>query len=290
MSANKTDNDNQAGSSADWIKQMTDFWSPLINTWGAAMQQPAGSSTDPEQGSDDPWQTPIEMWQAMLGLGEFVSFAHSQEASKVVPELWTDFAQTCVRGFVRFQGQVRQWMEKKGGVFPMEDPETFKKEFLQDWTDAYKKEFQQYFKIPQIGMGRFYQERVLNAADKHNLFQAAFSKFLQQLYLPMEEAFQHLQKIISEHAKAEQLDEDPKNYYRMWIKILEERYMLLFKRSDFSEAVGHTLRALNEYSQAKQAVVNDILNQYAIPTHSDLDELYKEIYLLKKRMRRYEKQ
>jgi polyhydroxyalkanoate synthesis regulator phasin len=36
-------------------------------------------------------------------------------------------------------------------------------------------------------------------------------------------------------------------------------------------------------------VVNDLLRQFNIPTQQDIDELAKEIYLLKKRMRAYEK-
>ncbi len=291
MSENKAANENQNDASAQWMKQMADFWSPLMNTWGAAMQPPEASSKNQDQSAEATWQATIKMWRAMFDLGgDNLNMNFLNQTSKVVPDLLSDFAQTCMHGFMRFQNHVRQWMEKKSGAFPMDDADAFKKEFLKDWTEAYEKEFQQYFKMPQIGMGRFYQERVLNAADKYNLFQAAISNFLQELYLPMEDAFKQLQKIITEHAKTEQLDENPKNYYHMWVKILEERYMTLFKRSEFSKTVGKTLAALNEYSMAKQAVVNDLLNQYTIPTHNDLDELYKEIYLLKKRMRRYEKQ
>ena len=64
--------------------------------------------------------------------------------------------------------------------------------------------------------------------------------------------------------------------------------MELFKDQEFTGSMGRTLEALSQYSAAKQAVVNDFLKANAIPTHDDLDDLYREIYLLKKRLRAYE--
>jgi polyhydroxyalkanoate synthase subunit PhaE len=63
----------------------------------------------------------------------------------------------------------------------------------------------------------------------------------------------------------------------------------LFKQLEYSTAMAKTLDALNGYVEARQAVVNDVLKQFNVPSHHDLDELYKEIYLLKKRMRDYER-
>ena len=65
--------------------------------------------------------------------------------------------------------------------------------------------------------------------------------------------------------------------------------MTLFKQPEYAATMAKTLEALNEYTEARQAVVNDMLKQFNVPTHQDLDDLYKEIYLLKKRMRAFEK-
>lgn len=284
-------NESPHASSADWMKMMTDFWSPIVNTWEASMKQPRPPSQDSPNDTHASWQTGLQTWLEIFKVGGHTAgTAFAREATQEVPNLLMDFAQSCMRTLAQFQDKVHQWIEKKAGAFPIDDPDTFKQQFLQGWTEAYEKEFRHFFQMPQIGLGRYYQERILNAADKHNLFQAALMKFLQILYLPMEEAFQRLKQHIAEQVEQDQLEADPKTYYQMWIKILEERYMTLFKQPDFSKTVGQTLDALNQYSLAKQAVVNDLLGQYAIPTHQDLDELYQEIYRLKKRMRQYEKQ
>ena len=92
-----------------------------------------------------------------------------------------------------------------------------------------------------------------------------------------------------EMTEAGPLDEKSKTYYNLWIKLLEGHYMELFKQLEYSTAMAKTLDALNGYVEARQAVVNDVLKQFNVPSHQDLDELYKEIYLLKKRMRDYER-
>jgi polyhydroxyalkanoate synthesis regulator phasin len=75
----------------------------------------------------------------------------------------------------------------------------------------------------------------------------------------------------------------------LWIKLLEGHYMELFKASEYSAAMAKTLVALNEFVEARQTVVKDLLRQLSIPSHQDLDELAREIYLLKKRVRELEK-
>ena len=85
------------------------------------------------------------------------------------------------------------------------------------------------------------------------------------------------------------LDEKSKTYYNLWIKSLEGHYMELFQTSEYAEAMRKTLHALHEFTNAKQAVIDDGLKQLNIPTFRDVDELSKEIYLLKKRIRELEK-
>jgi class III poly(R)-hydroxyalkanoic acid synthase PhaE subunit len=156
---------------------------------------------------------------------------------------------------------------------------------LHRWTDTYQKEFSQYLNIPQIGLGRFYQEKALQAMDKSNVFQAAVSEFLHVLYLPIEKSFKVMQQKISDMTDKGELKDDPKGYYRLWIQVLEGCYMELFKQPEFPDALCKTIEALNNFYSTRQEVINDVLRSFSVPTQDDLDELYKEIHVLKKRLR-----
>ena len=75
----------------------------------------------------------------------------------------------------------------------------------------------------------------------------------------------------------------------MWIKILEGLYMTLFKSSEYTRAMGKALDSLEEFSAAKQAILVDMLQFLPVPTNKEMDDLCKEVYQLKKRIKTLEK-
>jgi polyhydroxyalkanoate synthesis regulator phasin len=98
-----------------------------------------------------------------------------------------------------------------------------------------------------------------------------------------------MQAKLAEMAEAGELPDDARAYYQMWIKILEGHYMTLFKSPEYAETMSQTLNALEDYKMTSSKVVEDILEMFPVPTQKDMDELYKEIYLLKKKIKALEK-
>jgi class III poly(R)-hydroxyalkanoic acid synthase PhaE subunit len=281
----------QEASSADWGKMMNDYWSPLINQWSGMFKVSGTQESMKFKGRvGESFQTTAKMWQAMLdAMSKPEALEHFQKATQMTPDIALGFAQTCVQSFTDLQAQVGEWIQKRGASLSTADIQELDKELIKKWTETYEKEFSQYLKIPQIGLGRVYQERILHAADKMNAFQSTLSEFLHMLAQPIERSLKSLQEKMVEMTEAGPLDEKSKTYYNLWIKLLEGHYMELFKQLEYSTVMAKTLDALNGYVEARQAVVNDVLKQFNVPSHQDLDELYKEIYLLKKRMRDYER-
>jgi len=105
----------------------------------------------------------------------------------------------------------------------------------------------------------------------------------------MEKSYKVMQEKLTEMAEAGELPDDSKAYYQMWIKILEGHYMNLFKSPEYVNAMGQTLNALEDYKMTQEKVIEDILGMFPVPTQKDMDELYKEIYLLKKKVKALEK-
>jgi len=276
---------------ADWNKMVKDFWEPLHNQWSGLFQSSGTQESMQLKGRVGEYlQANTKMWQTMLGaMSGPEALEHFQKATQVTPDIALGFAQTCLQGFTSLQSQVGEWIQKRGAALSAADIQELDKELINKWHDVYTNEFSRYLKIPQVGLGRVYQERFLQATDKMNAFQAVLSEFLLMLSTPVEKSLTSLQEKMTEMTEAGPLDEKSKTYYNLWIKLLEGHYMELFKAHEYSAAMSKTLAALNEFVEARQTVVNDLLRQFNIPTHQDLDELAKEIYLLKKRMRAYEK-
>ena len=157
------------------------------------------------------------------------------------------------------------------------------------WTDIYEKEFRQFFQVPQLGLMRTYQEKTNQAADKFNLFQSTLSEFLTLLGLPFSRTAQVMQEKLNEMAESDALPDDPKAYYNMWIKVLEGHFMTLFQTAEYVDTLTRTVNALADFSAARDAALEDLLGQLPVATKTEMDEMARELYELKKRLRTLEK-
>lgn len=277
----------QASSLFNWMTMFTQFWSPFIDTMrnGGAQSKPAETS-EPQGRFEEGIQTSMKMWQAITkSMTSPAALATFQSATQTTPEMVLSFTRTCLNSFMTFQTEMLNWFTKTGKSVTPHDFQQLDKELLHRWTNTYQKEFSQYLNIPQIGLGRFYQEKALQAIDKSNMCQAAVSEFLHVLYLPIEKSLKIMQQKISDMTDKGELEDDPKVYYRLWIQVLEGCYMELFKQPEFPDALRKTIEAFSKFYNARQAVINDVLRSFSVPTQDDLDELYKEIHALKKRLR-----
>jgi hypothetical protein len=83
-------------------------------------------------------------------------------------------------------------------------------EVLKEWYDIYEKEFRKFLTVPQLGLMRFYQERMGEVFDKFNLFQARISEFVSVLLFPMEKSFGAMREKIEKLAQEGKVPENPK--------------------------------------------------------------------------------
>ena len=79
--------------------------------------------------------------------------------------------------------------------------------------------------------------------------------------------------------------EDFKEYYKRWLKILEGHYMTLFQSAEYTRTLTHTLHALEDFTLAKQELQSEAMAALGLPTRREMDDLYREIYLLKKNVK-----
>ncbi|MDT8272869.1 MAG: poly(R)-hydroxyalkanoic acid synthase subunit PhaE, partial [Desulfomonilia bacterium] len=160
---------------------------------------------------------------------------------------------------------------------------------LKAWSDFYKSEIRQYLNIPQLGLTRFYQERMNQTIDKFNVFSTSLAEFMQVLSLPFEKSIKVMQDKIEDLTREGKLPEDPQEYYRMWIKILEGHFMTLFKSEEYTRAMAETLGNLEAFLYSRNRIIEDSLQSLPIPSNKDMDELYQELYQIKKRIKNLEK-
>ncbi|MGD8961336.1 MAG: poly(R)-hydroxyalkanoic acid synthase subunit PhaE [Desulfobacterales bacterium] len=276
-----------------WMKTAGDLWGHMFRTWSdaAATLRPSAASPSGVSGhAQASLDAAMKTWQVLSSTMARPEIMDSMfKGSGTMPDILIQLAQSSIAGFLEYQ---QKWFERAGRIGKTTEAYTFEdldENAFRAWNEIYEKEFRQFFNIPQLGLTRFYQEKVNQTLDKFNLFQTTIGEFIRLLYLPVTKSFSVIQEKLEELSEAGELPEDPQKYYQMWIKILEGHYMTLFQSTEYIETMGKTLDAMSEFSAAKNDLLEDMLNMLPIPKQKDMDDLYKEIYLLKKRIKALEK-
>jgi hypothetical protein len=259
---------------AAWIKWTMDFWESLTDM-GPGPQGTAG-------GTDDFWEAALKMWQAFFSLlSEPETVAAVFKGINPPSEIILRMAQAGWGGYFYLH---QQWLEggagQEGSSSEAYGFENLDQDIFKVCSEIYEQDFRQLLNLPQLGLTRLSQERINRAMNRFGLFQAAMAEFIYLLYLPLKKSLREMQR-----AEAGREPEEFKDYYRRWLKVLEGHYMTLFKSPEYTRTLSHTLDALEDFSLAKQELLGSSLETLPIPTQQDMDELYQEIYWLKKEVK-----
>lgn len=274
-----------------WMSMASSLAETSLGFMNRADSTPKHNGTgDPKPGSSDSWQAALKSWQSAVSVmsqpDAMESFLRSAASA---PEIVSKMARPAFEGLLHLH---REWMEKAGRIgqstvaynFDNLDQEAFKA-----WVEVYEKEFQQFLNVPALGLTRVYQEHANRAMDKFNVYQGTLAEFISIVFLPVEKTFKVMQDQLNTMAEQGSLPERFNDLYRMWVKILEGHYMTLYKSPEYNQALVRILDASCDFATARQEILQDALKGLPVPSLRDMDEFYKEIYLLKKRVRELEK-
>jgi len=276
-----------------WMKSATEFWGSMARMRPGASgtsETPVARKGGEKTRVEESMESTLKMWQTLSSImSEPGTVDTLFQGISALPEIMSKMALTGWEAYFRLQ---KQWQERIGKIGQRTEAYKFEnldQNAFRTWSEIYEEEFQRFLRIPQLGLSRFYQERMGRFADKFNLFQGAMAQFIYLLYLPMEKSFRIMQEKLEALAEEEKFPETSQDYYRMWLKILEGHYMTLFKSPEYTRSLRDTLDAMEEFIVAREKVLEDILQMFPVPTNKEMDDLYKELYHLKKKVKQLEK-
>ena len=276
-----------------WMKSMGDMWVRMADPQAFAKGQaetdrPARAGTTPN--SQKVMAAALKNWQAMAGaMASPESVASLLKGSGTMPEVLLKLAQTSLGSFLELQQRMIQRIGQLGASVEAYQFQDIDENIFRLWTDIYEKEFRRFFQIPQLGLMRSYQEKALQAADKFNLFQSNLAEFMRLLGMPFNHSLQVMQEKLAKMAENGELSDDTRVYYQMWVKVLEGHFMTLFQTPEYVESLARTLNTLADFSAARDAALEDLIGTLPVASRSDMDDMARELYELKKRLRRLEK-
>ncbi len=118
-----------------------------------------------------------------------------------------------------------------------------------------------------------------------------FNQYLTEYYNQLASAWEGAQKKVN--LKAPELPQDVEQieaFKRIWIDIFDNDFTELFDSKKFGENYGKLVSKELELTKHWNNITNVVLQSVNLPSKEEIDEVYKEIHSLKKRVSKLELQ
>ena len=156
-------------------------------------------------------------------------------------------------------------------------------EFYDQWINMYKATMGKLVEMPAVGPAREKSEKMMKGFSTFvNLFAAGMdtSSNLQKVFM---EATQKVQEKIQSDKDGEISPEKYKEFYDVWIRTYSETFKDFAKSGHFVSDLGKLNSYLMDFQKYNREMLEDnYLKPTNLPTKTEIDEINKELYTLKK--------
>jgi len=116
-----------------------------------------------------------------------------------------------------------------------------------------------------------------------------FNKFVTEYYKQLSETWTEAQKKVNQKSPDVPHDvEQIESFKRIWIDIFDNDFTELFDSEKFGENYGRLVSKELELTKHWNNISNVILQSANLPSKEEIDEVYKEMHALKKRVTKLE--
>lgn len=146
------------------------------------------------------------------------------------------------------------------------------------------------FHVPAVGKDREKIELLLRSLDDISVCLAAQIEYEHMMYVTGMTAYE---KVIATAADKTRKGEEFKTFdefFDLWIDVNEKAFYALFQTEEFSKKQGELLEASLNVRKHFFKLMELYLYDFPIALRSEMDDLYKTIYDLKKKVKTLEKQ
>ncbi|MGC8491692.1 MAG: poly(R)-hydroxyalkanoic acid synthase subunit PhaE [Syntrophobacteraceae bacterium] len=257
----------------EWMESAAGTWLSAARGWQDMLFSPAKQSM-----SEDYAQASLGLWRACLFPWGGMDASPGKEKGRM--DGFEAFFRVMGPGAMGQDISRLLWANMPGAGL-----ESVQQDAVRVWTDIYERVVQPLLKVPRVGLTRVLQEKLSALADKFNTYQATVSEFQMLLSGPMDRAFADLKEELEKGGTKGRSEEDYHVYYGMWIKKLEQHYMTLFRSEEYRAALSRLLDETADFRISGNDVLSEFLQFLPVPTNREMDDLYREVYTLKKALK-----
>ncbi len=154
------------------------------------------------------------------------------------------------------------------------------------WLNTYESTFGRLLKAPAIGPTRERTEKVLQGIpDFVNLYASWTDAAINFQNVFMEATRKTQEKIVEEQPQTY------RDFYSIWLETYADTFKEFLKSGHFAVDMGKFMSYFMDVQQYnKDMLESNYLKPMNLPTKSEIDEIYKELYMLKKQVKGLTKQ
>lgn len=215
------------------------------------------------------------------------------------PGAVSEISAEATKVFETFAGSAKEFMkpwmeasEKNFKIFPQVvegHPESLMKIF-NNMFNAFDSTFGRTFRVPAVGKDREKIELFLRSFDDLSLYLTRSMEYKQLMYLTGLVAMEKVIETLAEKIKSGKEMTKFEDFFYLWLEVNEKTYHTLFQTEDFSKMQGELLEAELKVRKHFFKLMELYLYDFPIALRSEMDDLYKTVYELKKKVKNLEKQ
>ncbi len=215
------------------------------------------------------------------------------------PDAISGFSTQAAKLLETFAGSTQEFMkpwaeatEKSFKTFPqfMEGyPESGMNIFHNMFT-AFDSTIGRIFHVPPVGKDREKIELLLRSFDDLSVYIAKSIAYQHMMYVTGLTTTEKVIATIAEKIKSGEEIKKFDDFFDLWTNVNEKTYYALFQTEDFSKMQGELLEAALNVRKHFFKLMELHLYDFPIALRSEMDDLYKTIYELKKKVKSLEKQ
>ena len=156
-------------------------------------------------------------------------------------------------------------------------------EFVDLWLKTYEATYGRLIEMPAIGPMREKYENVMKSvsttADLYSAWLESYLNF-QNVFM---EAMRRMREKMAVQMKEEMTPEAYKDFYKTWVETYSETFKEFLKSGHFSADIGKFMSYMMEFQKNNRDMLEEnYLRPMNLPTRTEIDEINREVYTLKK--------
>jgi hypothetical protein len=164
-------------------------------------------------------------------------------------------------------------------------------EFFDLWVKTYQATLGRLVEMPAVGPAREKSEKMMMNFSQFANLSTAWMESNSHLQTVFTEAMQKVQEKAAATMEGDLSPERFKDFYRIWMDTYSETFHEFLKSGHFASDLGKFMSRLMEFKKLNREVLEEnFLIPMNLPTKTDINEINKELYSLRKTVKKLSSQ